>query len=193
MCSWGTGRPSSFPALPKLIWWDSWGCNLGQSLSNHGSHVFYRRKIRRASRPEKQFNLIIDEEPLDNACHVWSYIILLKYGCGQALKDVVKILRTGVQSRSSGVIRLINLFKIVTLRSRVQPIGSANKECSAGLFETPHSQKFSKSDFLKAHSHHPIKRLTPTSMLLPPHWFLHPSPRLPSPAKYQHQAIFNSK
>ncbi|GFV38414.1 hypothetical protein TNCV_4392951 [Trichonephila clavipes] len=37
-----------------------------QSLSNHGSHVFYRRKIRRASRPGKQFNLVIDEEPLDN-------------------------------------------------------------------------------------------------------------------------------
>ncbi|GFT73280.1 hypothetical protein TNCV_2353311 [Trichonephila clavipes] len=30
-------------------------------------------------------NLVIDEEPLDNACHEWSHIILLKYGCGQAL------------------------------------------------------------------------------------------------------------
>ncbi|GFX15602.1 uncharacterized protein TNCV_2130901 [Trichonephila clavipes] len=58
---------------------------MGQSLSNHGPHVFYRRKIRRASWSEKQFNLVI-EEPLDNACHVWSRIILLKYGCGQALK-----------------------------------------------------------------------------------------------------------
>ncbi|GFX79083.1 uncharacterized protein TNCV_3913681 [Trichonephila clavipes] len=38
-------------------------------------------------RPGKQFNLVIDEEPLDNACHVRSRIILLKYGCGQALKD----------------------------------------------------------------------------------------------------------
>ncbi|GFT39970.1 hypothetical protein TNCV_1056061 [Trichonephila clavipes] len=28
----------------------------------------------------------IDEEPLNNACHVWSRIILLKYVCGQALK-----------------------------------------------------------------------------------------------------------
>ncbi|GFW57023.1 uncharacterized protein TNCV_3473061 [Trichonephila clavipes] len=72
--------------LPKLIWCDSWGCNLGQSLSNHGQHVFYRRMIQRASRSEKQFNLLIDEEPLGNACHVWSHIILLKYGCGQALK-----------------------------------------------------------------------------------------------------------
>ncbi|GFX45552.1 hypothetical protein TNCV_2740891 [Trichonephila clavipes] len=34
----------------------------------------------------KQLNLIIDEEPLENACHVWSSIILLKYGWGQALK-----------------------------------------------------------------------------------------------------------
>ncbi|GFU87638.1 uncharacterized protein TNCV_2935601 [Trichonephila clavipes] len=79
-------RPSSFHTLPKLIWCDSWGCNLGQSLSNHGPHVSYRRKIRRASRPGKQFNLVIDEEPLDNACHVWSCIILMKYGCGQVLK-----------------------------------------------------------------------------------------------------------
>ncbi|GFT91384.1 transposable element Tc3 transposase [Trichonephila clavipes] len=78
-------RPSSFHTLPKLIWWGSWGCNLGQSLSNHGSYVFYRRKIQRASRPEKQFNLVIDEEHLDNACHVWLGIILLKYGCDQAL------------------------------------------------------------------------------------------------------------
>ncbi|GFX97739.1 hypothetical protein TNCV_3066261 [Trichonephila clavipes] len=35
----------------------------------------------------KRFNLVIDEEPLDNACHVWSKIIMVKYGCGQALKD----------------------------------------------------------------------------------------------------------
>ncbi|GFU02612.1 uncharacterized protein TNCV_3755261 [Trichonephila clavipes] len=61
-------------------------CNQGQSLSNHGPHVFYRRKIRKASQPEKQFNLGIEEEPLDKECHVWSGIILLKYGCGQALK-----------------------------------------------------------------------------------------------------------
>ncbi|GFY02674.1 uncharacterized protein TNCV_3505541 [Trichonephila clavipes] len=79
-------RSSSFHTLPKLIWCSSWGCNLGQSLSNHGPHVFYRRRIRRASRSRKQLNLVIDEEPLDNACHVWSRIILLKYGCGQALK-----------------------------------------------------------------------------------------------------------
>ncbi|GFU76174.1 uncharacterized protein TNCV_1081231 [Trichonephila clavipes] len=60
--------------------------HLGQSLRNHGTHVFYRRKIRRASLPGKQFNLGIDEKPLANACYVWSRIILLKYGCGQALK-----------------------------------------------------------------------------------------------------------
>ncbi|GFW14684.1 hypothetical protein TNCV_1561471 [Trichonephila clavipes] len=30
--------------------------------------------------------MVIDEEPLDNACQLWSRIILLKYGCGQALK-----------------------------------------------------------------------------------------------------------
>ncbi|GFV48993.1 mariner Mos1 transposase [Trichonephila clavipes] len=48
--------------------------------------VFYRQKIRRASRPGEKFNLVIDEESLYNACHVWSRIILLKYGWGQALK-----------------------------------------------------------------------------------------------------------
>ncbi|GFT86190.1 hypothetical protein TNCV_3257691 [Trichonephila clavipes] len=31
-----------------------------------------------AGQRKKQFNLVIDEEPLDNACHVWSRIILLK-------------------------------------------------------------------------------------------------------------------
>ncbi|GFU56664.1 hypothetical protein TNCV_4544881 [Trichonephila clavipes] len=40
-----------------------------------------------ACRSEKQCNLVIDEESLDNARHVWSRIVLLKYGCGQALKD----------------------------------------------------------------------------------------------------------
>ncbi|GFX00100.1 uncharacterized protein TNCV_3080961 [Trichonephila clavipes] len=79
-------RPSRFHTLPKLIWCGSWRCNLSQSLSNHGPHVFYRRKIQRANRPGKQFHLVIDEEPLDNACHVWSHIILLKYSCGQVLK-----------------------------------------------------------------------------------------------------------
>ncbi|GFY12425.1 uncharacterized protein TNCV_1798471 [Trichonephila clavipes] len=86
MCSWGYSRLSSFQTLPKLIWCGSWECSLGQSLSNHGPHVFYRRKIGRASRPGKQFNLMIDEETFYNACHVWSRIILLKYGCDQALK-----------------------------------------------------------------------------------------------------------
>ncbi|UYV71929.1 hypothetical protein LAZ67_9001179 [Cordylochernes scorpioides] len=79
-------RPSSFHTLPNLIWYDSWECNLGQSLNNNRQHVFYRRKIWRASRPWKQFNLANDEKPLGNECHVWSRIILLKYGCGQALK-----------------------------------------------------------------------------------------------------------
>ncbi|GFX37607.1 uncharacterized protein TNCV_3201301 [Trichonephila clavipes] len=86
MCSWGYSRPSSFHTVPKFIWCGSWGCNLGQSLGNHGPHVFYRRKIGRTSRPGKQFNLVIEEEPLDNAFLVWSRIIMLKYGCGQALK-----------------------------------------------------------------------------------------------------------
>ncbi|GFY02131.1 uncharacterized protein TNCV_5099921 [Trichonephila clavipes] len=62
----GYSRPSSFHTFPKLICYVNWGCNLGQSLSSHGPNVFYRRKIRRASRPGKQFNLVIDEESLDN-------------------------------------------------------------------------------------------------------------------------------
>ncbi|GFT43270.1 uncharacterized protein TNCV_2521161 [Trichonephila clavipes] len=79
-------RPYSFHTLPNLICCGSWGCNLGQLLSKHGPHVYYQRKIGTASRSGKQFNLVIDEEPFENACHVWSRIILLKYGCGQALK-----------------------------------------------------------------------------------------------------------
>ncbi|GFW87133.1 uncharacterized protein TNCV_5124871 [Trichonephila clavipes] len=86
MCSWGTVDQAASARLPKLILCGSWWSNLGQSLSNHGPHVFYRRKIRRANRPGKQFNLVIDEESLDNAYHVWSRIILLKYGYDQALK-----------------------------------------------------------------------------------------------------------
>ncbi|GFX75451.1 uncharacterized protein TNCV_2547221 [Trichonephila clavipes] len=82
----GNSRPGSFHTLPKLIWCGSWGCTLVQLLSSHGPQVFYRRKIRSASRPGKQFNLVINEEPLDNASHVCSRIILLKYGCCQALK-----------------------------------------------------------------------------------------------------------
>ncbi|GFV00122.1 uncharacterized protein TNCV_4057931 [Trichonephila clavipes] len=50
------------------------GCVLGVQQTKQLPHV------------GKQFNLVIDEEPLDNACHVWSCIILSKYGCGQALK-----------------------------------------------------------------------------------------------------------
>ncbi|GFS72231.1 uncharacterized protein TNCV_2442671 [Trichonephila clavipes] len=84
--SLGYSRSSSFHTLTKFIWCSRWGCNLGQSLSNHEPHVFYRRKIQRSSRPEKQFNLVIDEEPLDNVCRVWSCTIMLKYSCGQALK-----------------------------------------------------------------------------------------------------------
>ncbi|GFU99894.1 uncharacterized protein TNCV_1257431 [Trichonephila clavipes] len=59
-------RVAALPTLPKLIWCGSWGCNLGQSLSNRGQRVFYRRKIRRASRPGKHFNLVICEEPVTN-------------------------------------------------------------------------------------------------------------------------------
>ncbi|GFX48573.1 uncharacterized protein TNCV_584711 [Trichonephila clavipes] len=40
----GYSRHSSFHTLPKLIWCGSWGCNLGQSLSNHRPYVFCRRK-----------------------------------------------------------------------------------------------------------------------------------------------------
>ncbi|GFT62764.1 hypothetical protein TNCV_2273391 [Trichonephila clavipes] len=47
------------------------------------SHLF---EIRRESPPVKQFHLVIDEEPLDNACHMWSRIILLKYSSDQAIK-----------------------------------------------------------------------------------------------------------
>ncbi|GFT70191.1 uncharacterized protein TNCV_3456521 [Trichonephila clavipes] len=85
-CALGVQQTKQLPHVAKvdLVW--QLGCNLGQSLSNHGPHVFCRRKFRRESRPGKQFNLVIDEEPLVNACHVWSRIILLKYGCGQALK-----------------------------------------------------------------------------------------------------------
>ncbi|GFX11233.1 uncharacterized protein TNCV_1893741 [Trichonephila clavipes] len=81
----------------------SWGCNLGQSLSNHGPQVFYRRKIRGASRPGKQFNLVIDEEPLDNVCHVWSHIILLNYNCGQDLKTRIRPSWCCRQMRDSSV------------------------------------------------------------------------------------------
>ncbi|GFW16841.1 uncharacterized protein TNCV_2759691 [Trichonephila clavipes] len=85
-CVLGVQQTKQLPHVAKVdqVW--QLGCNLGQSLSNHGPHVFYRGKIRRASRQGKEFNLVIDEEPLDNACHVWSRIILLKYGCSQALK-----------------------------------------------------------------------------------------------------------
>ncbi|GFW52999.1 uncharacterized protein TNCV_2823001 [Trichonephila clavipes] len=84
MCSWDTSDQAFHTAKLDLV--RQLGCNLGQSLSNHGPHVFYRRKIGRASRPGKHFNLVIDEDLLDNACHVWSRIILLKCGCVQALK-----------------------------------------------------------------------------------------------------------
>ncbi|GFW71784.1 uncharacterized protein TNCV_4658321 [Trichonephila clavipes] len=84
-CVLGIQQIKQLPTLPKLIWCCSWGCNMGQSLSNHEPYVFYRRKIPRASRPGKQFKLVMDEETLDTACHVGSSIIQLKYGCGQVL------------------------------------------------------------------------------------------------------------
>ncbi|GFW26287.1 uncharacterized protein TNCV_4423341 [Trichonephila clavipes] len=79
-------QTKQFPYVAKVDLFGSWGCILEQSLSNHGPHVFYRRKIRRASPPGKQFNLMIDEEPLDNACQVFSRIILLKYGCDSEVR-----------------------------------------------------------------------------------------------------------
>ncbi|GFV71553.1 uncharacterized protein TNCV_15101 [Trichonephila clavipes] len=86
MSSWNTTDQVASTRCHNLIWCGSWGCNLGQSLSNHVQHVFFRREIWRASQPGKQFNLVIDEESLENASHVWSRIILFKYGCDQALK-----------------------------------------------------------------------------------------------------------
>ncbi|GFX04633.1 uncharacterized protein TNCV_2773641 [Trichonephila clavipes] len=85
MCS-GVQQPKQLQHVAKvdLVW--QMGCNLVQSLSNHGPHVFIGERSREASRPGKQFNLMIDEEPLDNACHMRSRIILFKYGCGQAMK-----------------------------------------------------------------------------------------------------------
>ncbi|UYV68949.1 hypothetical protein LAZ67_6001758 [Cordylochernes scorpioides] len=81
-----------------LVW--QLGCNLGKSLSNHEPHVFYRRKFRRANRPGKQFHLEIDEEPLDSACHVWSRIIQVKYGCGQKHDSSVKQFHSVLPSTS---------------------------------------------------------------------------------------------
>ncbi|GFV63243.1 uncharacterized protein TNCV_1731831 [Trichonephila clavipes] len=85
-CVLGEQQTKQLPHVAKVdpVW--QLACNLGQSSSNHGSYIFHRQKIRRVSRPGKQFNLVIDDELLDNACHVWLRIILLKYGCGQALK-----------------------------------------------------------------------------------------------------------
>ncbi|GFT03431.1 uncharacterized protein TNCV_2985921 [Trichonephila clavipes] len=85
-CVLGVQQTKQLPHIVKVDLVGQLGYNLGESLSNHGPHVFYRRKIRRASQPGKLFNLVIDEEPLDNACHVWSCIIMLKNGFGQALK-----------------------------------------------------------------------------------------------------------
>ncbi|GFV45717.1 uncharacterized protein TNCV_2839711 [Trichonephila clavipes] len=98
----GVQQTKQLPHVAKidLVW--KLGGNLSQPLSNRGAHVFYQRKIWRASRPGKQFNLVIEEEPLDNACHVWSRIILLKYGCDQALK----------------VRQCHWLFKVPTMRTR---------------------------------------------------------------------------
>ncbi|GFX06022.1 hypothetical protein TNCV_760581 [Trichonephila clavipes] len=66
MCSCGVQQTKHLPHVAKWIWCGGWGCNLGQSLSNHGLRVFYRQKIRRASQPWKQFNLGIDQGPLEN-------------------------------------------------------------------------------------------------------------------------------
>ncbi|GFU99150.1 uncharacterized protein TNCV_1228641 [Trichonephila clavipes] len=78
-------RKSPLPHASALIQID-FGCVIGVQQTKQLPHVAKVDLIRRASRPGKQFKLVIDEEPLDNACPVWSRIILLKYGCGQALK-----------------------------------------------------------------------------------------------------------
>ncbi|GFW48819.1 uncharacterized protein TNCV_4243991 [Trichonephila clavipes] len=70
-------------AKVDLVW--QLGCNLGQSLRNHGPHALIGKRSGER-RPGKQFNLVIGEEPLDNACYVWSRIMMLKYRCGQVLK-----------------------------------------------------------------------------------------------------------
>ncbi|GFX68949.1 hypothetical protein TNCV_683081 [Trichonephila clavipes] len=76
---------SLLPYASALIQRD-FGCVLGVQQTKQLPHVDKVDLIRRASRPGRQFNLVIGEEPLDNACHVWSRIILLKYGCGQGKK-----------------------------------------------------------------------------------------------------------
>ncbi|GFW24126.1 hypothetical protein TNCV_4951701 [Trichonephila clavipes] len=70
---------SPLPQASALIQRD-FGCVLGVQQTKQLPHVAKVDLIRRASQPGKQFNLVIDEEPLDNACHVWSRIILSKYG-----------------------------------------------------------------------------------------------------------------
>ncbi|GFV76983.1 hypothetical protein TNCV_690531 [Trichonephila clavipes] len=42
---------------------------------------------------------MINEEPLDNACHVWSRIIPLKYGCNQALKPPISFFHRTIGGR----------------------------------------------------------------------------------------------
>ena len=60
--------------------------NSGSVVEQPWTTCFLSAKDPESAPPGKQFNLVIDEEPLDNACHVWPCIILLKYGCWQALK-----------------------------------------------------------------------------------------------------------
>ncbi|GFV48981.1 hypothetical protein TNCV_2164711 [Trichonephila clavipes] len=74
---------SPLPHASALVQRD-FGCILGVQRTKQLPHV--APVDLGASRPGKQFNLVIDEEPLDNVCQVWSCIMLLKYGCGQALK-----------------------------------------------------------------------------------------------------------
>ncbi|GFU44242.1 hypothetical protein TNCV_2151961 [Trichonephila clavipes] len=81
-CVLGVQQTKQLPHVAKVVLVWQLGCYLCQSLNNHGPHV----KDPEREPARKQFNLVIDEEPLDNACHVWSRIILLKYGCGEALK-----------------------------------------------------------------------------------------------------------
>ncbi|GFV92884.1 hypothetical protein TNCV_1692771 [Trichonephila clavipes] len=74
---------SPLPYASALIQRD-FGYVLGVQQTKQLQHV---AKVNlRASQTGKQFILVIDEEPLDKACHVWLRIILLKYDCGQTLK-----------------------------------------------------------------------------------------------------------
>ncbi|GFX57610.1 uvrD_C_2 domain-containing protein [Trichonephila clavipes] len=91
---------SPLPHASALIQRD-FGCVLGVQQTKLLPHV--AKVDLRAKRTGKQFNLVIDEEPLDNACHVWSRIILLKYGCDLVLKTRIPPSGCWRQLRDSSV------------------------------------------------------------------------------------------